>query len=110
MAGMRGLAAPAATLLAVCSTLTSGARALDNGLARTPPLGLSTWAVFNSHCNDSLVRQMADAMVTNGLRDAGYNYVRFSVFSGRIYSHILLTFCPRFSHILTRRGLTFLSS
>jgi hypothetical protein len=32
-------------------------------------------ASFSSHVNDSLVRQMADAMVANGLVDAGYEYI-----------------------------------
>ena len=45
-------------------------QALDNGLARTPPLGLSTWAVFAQDINDTVVREMVDAMVANGLRDA----------------------------------------
>ena len=50
-------------------------QALDNGLANTPPMGLSTWSVFRDSVNDTLVRQLADALVTSGLAAAGYNYL-----------------------------------
>lgn len=49
--------------------------ALNNGLARTPPMGFSTWSVFRSDVNDSLIREMADAMQSSGLAAAGYEYL-----------------------------------
>lgn len=52
-----------------------GAHALDNGLARTPPMGFSTWSVFRSEVNESLVRELADAMQSSGLAAAGYDYL-----------------------------------
>ena len=53
----------------------SHTHALDNGLARTPPMGFSTWSVFRSDVNESLVRELADAMESSGLAAAGYNYL-----------------------------------
>ena len=49
--------------------------ALDNGLARTPPMGFSTWSVFRKNVNESLVRELADAMCSSGLAAAGYDYL-----------------------------------
>ncbi|MBO4206996.1 glycoside hydrolase family 27 protein [Micromonospora echinofusca] len=51
------------------------AQALDNGVARTPPMGWNTWNTFGCNINETLIRQMADAIVANGLRDLGYRYV-----------------------------------
>ena len=47
----------------------------DNGLARTPPMGWNSWNKFAQKIDDVSVRGMADAMVENGMRDAGYIYV-----------------------------------
>ena len=47
----------------------------DNGLARTPPMGWNSWNKFAGKVNDAAVRQMADAMVSSGMRDAGYVYI-----------------------------------
>ena len=47
----------------------------DNGLARTPPMGWNSWNKFHRHVDDASVRGMADAMVSSGMRDAGYVYV-----------------------------------
>jgi alpha-galactosidase len=47
----------------------------DNGLARTPPMGWNSWNKFGQEIDDTTVRQIADALVKTGLRDAGYLYV-----------------------------------
>jgi alpha-galactosidase len=47
----------------------------SNGLARTPPMGWSSWNLFRSSIDERTVREIADAMVSSGLRDAGYVYV-----------------------------------
>ena len=47
----------------------------DNGLARTPPMGWNSWNRFRTRISDALVREIADAMVSSGMRDAGYVYV-----------------------------------
>ena len=62
-----------------CAGLLLGARApeprLDNGLARTPPMGWNTWNHFGCDVSAQLVRETADAMAANGMRDAGYQYI-----------------------------------
>jgi len=47
----------------------------DNGLARTPPMGWSSWNKFANRIDDATVRGIADAMAVNGMREAGYIYV-----------------------------------
>jgi alpha-galactosidase len=51
------------------------AQALENGVARTPPMGWNSWNTFGCNINETLIRQMADAIVSTGMRDAGYRYV-----------------------------------
>jgi alpha-galactosidase len=46
-----------------------------NGLAKTPPMGWNSWNLFADKIDDQTVRTMADAMVTSGMRDAGYVYI-----------------------------------
>ena len=47
----------------------------SNGLALTPPLGWSSWNNFGEDISEQLVVETIDAMVANGMRDAGYVYV-----------------------------------
>jgi alpha-galactosidase len=47
----------------------------SNGLAKTPPMGWNSWNKFSSKVDDASVRGMADAIVTSGMRDAGYIYI-----------------------------------
>jgi alpha-galactosidase len=47
----------------------------SNGLAKTPPMGWNSWNLFGGKIDDQTVRTIADAMVSNGMRDAGYIYV-----------------------------------
>eukprot|EP00898_Chlorokybus_atmophyticus_P003496 jgi/Chlat1/4147/Chrsp27S04258 len=50
-------------------------RALDNGVALTPPMGFNTWNAFRCNVSEELVKQMADAVVDNGLRELGWEYI-----------------------------------
>ena len=50
-------------------------RVRDNGLARTPPMGWNSWNKFAGRVDDAAVRAMADAMSTNGMKEAGYTYI-----------------------------------
>jgi alpha-galactosidase len=43
--------------------------------AATPPMGWNSWNHFAEKIDDATVRAQADAMVSSGLRDAGYVYV-----------------------------------
>jgi alpha-galactosidase len=47
----------------------------SNGLAKTPPMGWNSWNKFQGQVTDAMVREMADAIVKTGMRDAGYIYV-----------------------------------
>ena len=59
--------------------------ALDNGLARTPPMGWLAWERFrcNTDCendphnciSERLFMQMADLLISEGYYDAGYRSV-----------------------------------
>jgi alpha-galactosidase len=55
--------------------LAAPAAVRDNGLARTPPMGWNSWNKFRGQVNDKVVREIADAMAKNGMKDAGYLYV-----------------------------------
>ena len=44
-------------------------------LAPTPPMGWNSWNKFACNVSEDLIRQMADAMVRSGMKDAGYQYV-----------------------------------
>jgi alpha-galactosidase len=48
---------------------------LANGLARTPPMGWSSWNKFAGKVEDAAVRGMADALVATGMKDLGYTYI-----------------------------------
>ena len=44
-------------------------------LAMTPPMGYNTWNTFGTNINAQLIKETADAMVDEGLLDAGYQYL-----------------------------------
>ncbi|HEV2575662.1 MAG TPA: glycoside hydrolase family 27 protein [Acidobacteriaceae bacterium] len=44
-------------------------------LAQTPPMGWNSWNHFHEKVDDATIRATADAMVSSGMRDAGYVYV-----------------------------------
>lgn len=45
------------------------------GLARTPPMGFNTWNTFASNIDEFMIKETAEAMIRNGMRDAGYVYI-----------------------------------
>src|SRR5438309_10269565 len=45
------------------------------GLALTPPMGWNSWNKFACNVDENMIKQMADAMVSTGMRDAGYTYI-----------------------------------
>lgn len=69
------------SLLVVCVGLTgllyaqASPHASSEQLALTPPMGWSTWNHFHHDISDAMVRAQADALVSSGMRDAGYIYV-----------------------------------
>lgn len=44
-------------------------------LARTPPMGWNSWNKFACDINEKTIREIADAFVSSGMRDAGYVYL-----------------------------------
>ena len=44
-------------------------------LGLTPPMGWNSWNTFTWEINDKLIREAADAFVSEGLKDAGSEYV-----------------------------------
>lgn len=46
-----------------------------NGLSMKPPMGWNSWNKFACNINEKIVRDMADAMVSSGMKEAGYEYV-----------------------------------
>ena len=47
----------------------------SNGLASKPIMGWNSWNHYSSAVDDKAIRAAADALVSTGLRDAGYVYV-----------------------------------
>jgi alpha-galactosidase len=47
----------------------------SNGLGKTPPMGWNSWNKFRNQVSDKMVREIADAMVSSGMKAAGYIYV-----------------------------------
>jgi len=65
-----------AAILVVALGASSPAVALDDGLARTPPMGWNSWNKFAcSGINETVVRQIADALASSGMSAAGYKYL-----------------------------------
>jgi alpha-galactosidase len=58
-----------------CLALGPIARAQSTQLAATPPMGWNSWNHFAEKVDDAGVRAAADAMVSSGMRDAGYIYI-----------------------------------
>jgi alpha-galactosidase len=44
-------------------------------LALTPPMGWNSWNKFGCNVNEVMILQMAEAMVSSGMKDAGYQYI-----------------------------------
>ncbi|MDF1549653.1 MAG: glycoside hydrolase family 27 protein [Bacteroidales bacterium] len=44
-------------------------------LAQTPPMGWNSWNKFGCDVSEKLIMEMADALVSSGMKDAGYEYV-----------------------------------
>ncbi|MEU9044836.1 ricin-type beta-trefoil lectin domain protein [Kitasatospora sp. NPDC048343] len=64
-------------MLTACVTASTGAtaQAAPGSPALTPPLGWNSWNSFGCGVNESQIRQAADAMVSSGMKAAGYQYV-----------------------------------
>lgn len=61
--------------LFIFSCFLALALGLDNGVGRTPALGWSSWNYFEGDINQTVIIEIADALVSTGLREAGYSYL-----------------------------------
>ncbi len=63
-------------LVLIISTLTiHPVFAQKDIMAKTPPMGWNSWNKFARAINEDLIKDIADAMVNSGMKDAGYEYV-----------------------------------
>lgn len=56
-------------------SFSAGAAGAAERLALTPPMGWNSWNKFGCDVSEQLVRETADAMVSSGMKAAGYEYV-----------------------------------
>jgi alpha-galactosidase len=73
--GLSGFLLVACLCAGALAAAASGAKAEDNGLALTPPMGWNDW--YSTYCgvDAQLVEQTAQEMLANGMKAAGYDYV-----------------------------------
>lgn len=50
------------------------AQKFDN-IANTPPMGWNSWNTFKTDISEQLIKDIADAYTTYGLKEAGYQYI-----------------------------------
>jgi len=65
---------PIYLILVWAACLSAHAQKFD-GLDLTPQMGWNSWNKFQCDVNEELIRETADAMATNGMKDAGYQYI-----------------------------------
>lgn len=53
---------------------TANAQKFDQ-LGKTPQMGWNSWNTFACNVDEKMIREMADAMVSSGMKDAGYVYI-----------------------------------
>ncbi len=64
-----------AAVVAVTSTPALAAATPAPGPIAAPPMGWNSWNRFGCNIDEGLIRSTADALVSTGLRAAGYTYV-----------------------------------
>ncbi len=47
----------------------------SKSLAATPPMGWNSWSMFGPKIHEDIIRETADALVSSGLKDCGYEYL-----------------------------------
>jgi alpha-galactosidase len=62
-------------LLVVSLLVASTPVVAADGLALTPPMGWNSWNKFGCDVSEKLIKEMADALVSTGMKDAGYQYL-----------------------------------
>jgi alpha-galactosidase len=62
-------------LLSLPTNQPQVAYALANGVLQTPPMGWSSWNSHFANINESVIESAANAIVSSGMKAAGYQYV-----------------------------------
>jgi alpha-galactosidase len=62
------------TILISSFSAFASAQKFEN-LAKLPPMGWNSWNNFGCNVDEKLIRETADAIVSSGMKDAGYEYV-----------------------------------
>src|SRR5699024_5478944 len=66
----------AGLLVGMAAGAPTPAAALENDLALTPPMGWNSWNQVRCYdLTEDVVKDAAEAMATNGMAEAGYEYV-----------------------------------
>ena len=55
--------------------LLPAAHSINNGLARTPPMGWNSWMAVGWGITDAIVRETAAFLAASGLQSAGYSFL-----------------------------------
>ncbi|MER6664036.1 NPCBM/NEW2 domain-containing protein [Amycolatopsis japonica] len=74
MRRLAGTLVAACTLTALC-VVPAAAAAESPPPVATPPMGWNSWNKFGCDITEELIRETADAMVSSGMKAAGYQYV-----------------------------------
>lgn len=72
---MRLIAAVVLLLLCIQVVSAQEPSSISSQLAQTPPMGWNSWNKFGCNVSEQMIREMADAMVSSGMKDAGYQYI-----------------------------------
>jgi len=59
----------------LCIWCTSTKAQKFEELAKKPPMGWNSWNKFECKINEKIVKEIADALISTGMKDAGYEYV-----------------------------------
>lgn len=62
-------------VLIIAINLSSIIAQSNKKLAPTPPMGWNSWNMFEGDITEQIVKEIADAFVSSGLKDAGYAYI-----------------------------------
>lgn len=62
-------------VLFITISISSIGQSNNKLLAPTPPMGWNSWNAFEVNINEAKIKQIADAMVSTGMRDVGYKYL-----------------------------------
>ena len=74
ISAFNGPACAGAILILGAACLGARGQTFDQ-LAMTPQMGWNSWNKFQGRVSEQLIRETADAMATNGMKAAGYQYV-----------------------------------